>query len=440
VLDPSPVLDPVGEVVAPVLDPVGQTVGDVVTPVVDPAPAPPSDPSPPADPTPILDPVLPPVSDLPLVDPAPGADVVPPAPTAAPTPPVIQVAPEPTHAPAPIAVPAPALAPAPAPAAAAALPAPVPATAPAPAPAPAATSPAGQSPSAPKPIVAPAPVVDAPPPLIAAPATDDAVLGPPMPSRTRAAAVRAVVGALLASAAATEAVVGVFFSSALLGGSLPMIPGTGGVPIVILGPSIGLMLLAVVNSELGRDLKITSRVINGRTVYFVTGPGLHGIVLVFGSELGSVLVVGDPHLLPPGFLAPGLVPIGSAPTELPAGLLSTLRTLAHPSVSVVRAASTERHAATVEPAIPTGLPAGAPTGGAPVIPSVPLAPSAPVPPAPVTSSGASSGGATDGGGHAPVSAVLTERNPLEALMYAGLLRLQQWVPSERTVQLLASPG
>ena len=99
----------------------------------------------------------------------------------------------------------------------------------------------------------PRPSWTAPPPLIArAPATNDTVLGPPMPSRTRAAAVPGSRRQhCSASAAATESVVGVFFSS-LLGGSLPTIPGTDGVPIVILGPSIGLMLLAVVNSELGR--------------------------------------------------------------------------------------------------------------------------------------------------------------------------------------------
>jgi hypothetical protein len=199
------------------------------------------------------------------------------------------------------------------------------------------------------------------------------------------------------------------------------------------------MLLAVVTSDLGRDLRITSRVVNGRTLYFVTGPGLRGLVLVFGSDLGAVLVIGDPHVLPPALLSSGATSTGAVTGELPAGLLTTLRTLARPSVTVVRGQSVERHAATFEPAGPAGAPATAPSDGAPAAPGAPapLAPSVPTPPA--SPSSTSVGGSQDGG-RAPVSAVLTERNPLEALMFAGLVRLRPWTSTEHAELLLASPG
>jgi hypothetical protein len=256
--------------------------------------------------------------------------------------------------------------------------------------------------------------------------------------------VHAVVAVLLSNAAATESVAGVFFTEVLLGGGIPSIPGLpDGSPVIILGPTFGLALLAVVTSELGRDLKIVSRKVHGRTVYFVSGPGLHGIVLVFGSSLGSVLVIGHADRLPPGFLAPvaptQLVPVPQAMDLLPAALhdLAVRSQSASLAVSVRRMAS-----AAVRPL--TSVPSNAPSGGAPAAPAAPVTPSTPAPVAPTapTSSSSSSTSATGAhdGGPSPISAVLVDAPCLQDLMFAGLVRLRQWAPSAPTPQLLGSPG
>ncbi len=303
--------------------------------------------------------------------------------------------------------------------------------------APQSSTPAAASTPAP----APAPV-NAPPPLLAAPDPAAAsVMGPPMPSRARAATVRAVVQVLLSNAAATESVVGVYFSRLLVGGGVPGIPGLpDGAPVMVLGPTFGLALLAVVNSPLGRDLKITSRKVHGRTVYFVTGPGLHGIVLVFGSALGSVLVIGNPTLLPPTFLTPTLSPEHLFPSDASADLLpAALLDLARRSESTVLATTAARREASAPAVRPAGEPTGSPTGGAPATPVAPIAPGVPAPAAPVSSSSSSVSGAQDGG-HAPVSAVLVDGPRLQRLMFAGLVRLRQWSPAAPTAQLIGSPG
>ena len=266
--------------------------------------------------------------------------------------------------------------------------------------------------------------------------------GPPKPP-SRAARVRAVISAVLATAIADESVTGVYFSRAVLGGLSPFLP-RGDMPIVVLGPSVGLMLLAVVNSELGRGLKIVVRNVNGHLIYIVSGRGLRGLVLVFGSGLGSVVVIGDTTKLPPELVNPGDAAHEFLPPALQAELNPALTLVAYEAQSTVLAQAVERDGKRAQVAskaeAPASLPAGTPSvPTAPAAPTVPALPTLPAPATPTSPSNPSLSGAGDGG-HSPVSAVLAARTQLEALMFAGLVRLRQWAPSAPTLRILTSPG
>ncbi|MGZ6978974.1 MAG: hypothetical protein ACXVJW_12760, partial [Acidimicrobiia bacterium] len=78
------------------------------------------------------------------------------------------------------------------------------------------------------------------------------------------------------------------------------------------------------------------------------------------------------------------------------------------------------------------------TPTAPVTPSTPTGVPAPSVPAPASSTSFS--GSQDGGRTSINAAVLAELVALASLMFAGFVRLRQWVLSAPNPQVLASPG
>ena len=238
-------------------------------------------------------------------------------------------------------------------------------------------------------------------------------------------------------AAGNESDLGAFLWRAVVRTPLTDYPGSPfGGPVIILGSTLGLAFYAIMNSELGGRLKLVARRVGGRTVYFVYGPGLGGIVLVFGPGLRPGLVTCDPDLIPPDVLPPGLVPTDRIPTEL----LPALAEITHGSEPWVSDGSAERAV------VRAGRPAARARARA--------AARRRRPGGSERTRSARSARSDRAGlvvGHvrstartratAPrSSAVLAWRQSLEALMFAGIVRLRQWAPMALATSPPDSPG
>jgi hypothetical protein len=275
-----------------------------------------------------------------------------------------------------------------------------------------------------------------PPPLLALPGLGIEVAGPPMPTPTLGDRVVSVLDRLAPSGAAFESVLGVFFVSSAPGASMLFLPGSPlGSPFAVGGPAWRMLLYAIAGSEVAGGFVLVMGPTSGRGRLAACRAG--SLVVVFGRLLNRVRVLCLSELTRTGLLRHRNIPRALIPR-----LTAAAQVLRAQLTNPESATGLAGQAGTSVTAIRFGGGrAPAPTPGAPAPLGVPTPVGLPSPsvPAPAPAPSPSPSGAHDGG-HSPVSGILAAFATLAALMFAGIVRLRQWLPPAPSARLLASPG